>query len=411
MKQVETHLIIGAGHAGGRAAATMREVGFEGRVVMIGTEPSLPYERPPLSKDFLHGKAVSETLLINPASYYGEHGIEVQTRTTAVAIRPAERVVELEDGGAIAYDRLLITTGARPRRLTVAGADALGVHYLRTLQDAANISAHLIWGGHIVIVGGGLIGLEVAAAAKQRGMHVAVIEMTRHVMGRVLPADIAALVAEQHRVRGVAIHTDCAVHGICRLKTGKLCVSTAVGDLLSDLVVVGIGAEPNVALAETAQLVLDNGIVVNEFCEASIPGVYAAGDVACFHSSLAGRRVRLESWHNAQSHAEVAARSMCGQRVPYSPVPYNWSQQFDMNIQITGLIDRSETMFRRGPDADGGFLSLYSDGRRLVGAVAVNRPRDLRVAQHLIEKQTDIAGLNLADEGVSLKALLRAVAE
>jgi 3-phenylpropionate/trans-cinnamate dioxygenase ferredoxin reductase subunit len=404
--QPQTYVIVGAGHAGGCAARALREAGFAGRIRLVGAEPSLPYERPPLSKDLLTGAMQPDQLLVNPPQFYGEAGIDVFRSAAAVSVVPADRSVVLNDGSAIEYDRLLLTTGARPRRLSVPGADLPGVHYLRTIEDALAIRARLTDTAHVAVVGGGLIGLEIAASARAIGARVTVIEAAAHLMGRVLPPAIARVIEDRHRARGVEIALNSQVSAIAPGIGGRLHVTFGAGKVDADLVVVGIGIEPNVELARTAGLTIADGILVNEFCETSVPGIYAAGDAACCFHPLAGRLLRQESWQNALAQGQAAARSMCGVREPYAEPPYSWSQQFDMNIQITGVFDgQGESVLRGRYDQDG-FISFCVQDGRLVGAIALNRPRDLRIAQHLISRQADVAGVDLANESVSLKSVL-----
>jgi 3-phenylpropionate/trans-cinnamate dioxygenase ferredoxin reductase subunit len=404
--QPETCVIVGAGHAGGCAARALREAGFAGRIRLVGAEPSLPYERPPLSKDLLTGAMQPDQLLVNPPQFYDEAGIEVLRSATAVSVVTGDRTVLLYDGRAIKYDRLLLTTGARPRRLPIPGADLPGVHYLRTLEDALALRARLTAAAHVAVVGGGLIGLEIAASARTMGARVTVIEAASHLMGRVLPPAIARVVESRHRGRGVEIVLNNQVSRIAPGVGDRLHVTFGTSEIDVDLVVVGIGIEPNVELARAAGLTIGDGIVVDAFCESSVPGVYAAGDAACCIHPLSGGLLRQESWQNALAQGQAAARSMCGLREPYADLPYSWSQQFDMNIQVAGVFDGADESVLRGRYDQDGFLSFFLRQRKLVGAIALNRPKELRIAQHLISRQADVADFDLGNEGVSLKAAL-----
>lgn len=404
----ETYVIVGAGHAGGCAARALREAGFAGRICMVGAEPSLPYERPPLSKELLTGAMQPDQLLVNRPEFYDEAGIDVRRSATAVRVVPGDRIVVLDDDRTIKYDRLLLTTGARPKRLRVPGADLPGVHYLRTIEDALAIRARLTAESHVAVVGGGLIGLEIAANARTIGARVMVIEATSHLMGRILPPAIARVVEDRHRARGVEFVLNSQVGEIAPGTGGRLRVGIGARELDADLVVVGIGIEPNIELARAAGLTIGDGIVVDAFCESSVPGIYAAGDAACCFHPVAGRLLRQESWQNALGQGQAAARSMCGFREPYTAPPYSWSQQFDMNIQVAGVVDGAEESVLRGRYGDDGFLSFFLRQRKVIGAVALNRPKELRMAQHLIARQADVANFDLGNETVSLKAVLAA---
>ncbi len=404
--QPETHVIVGAGHAGGCAARALHEAGFAGRICLVGAEPSLPYERPPLSKDLLTGAMQPDQLLVNPPQFYDEAGIEVLRSAAAVSVVPGDRVVVLDDGSAIKYDRLLLTTGARPRRLSVPGADLSNVHYLRTIEDALAIKARLTAAAHVAVVGGGLIGLEIAASARTMGARVTVIEAASHLMGRVLPPVISRVIEGRHRGRGVEIVLNSQVNEIAPAVAGRLHVTFGACEIEADLVVVGIGIEPNVELARAAGLTIEDGIVVNAFCESSVPGIYAAGDAACCSHPLSKRRLRQESWQNALAQGRAAARSMCGLREPYADPPYSWSQQFDMKIQTAGVFDEADESVLRGRYDQNGFLSLFLRQGKLVGAISLNRPKELRIAQHLISRQADVADLDLGNDDLSLKAVL-----
>lgn len=406
MTACQTHVIVGAGHAGGCAAREMRDAGFTGRIVMIGAEPCLPYERPPLSKDLLQGDFDTDGILVNPPQFYEDRSIEVLASSVAVGLSPGSAMVELSDGRQVAYDRLLLATGASPRRLRVPGADLPGVHYLRTVADALALRERLEPGAHVVVVGGGLIGLEVAASARTRGAQVTVIEAAGQLMGRVLPEAAAQVVGAIHGERGTEILLGNQVREIGRGSSGRLLVSCDGGDLAADTVVVGIGAEPNVGLALAAGLKVDDGIIVDSACATSAEGIYAAGDATRHHNPFAARWLRLESWQNAQSQARVAARSMCGLAEAYAEVPYIWSQQFDMNLQVAGFFEGAEASVLRGRYDSGGFIAFYTSQDRLIGAVALNRPRDLRIAQHLIARGIQLEQADLEDASVPLKTLL-----
>ncbi|MFO1056033.1 MAG: NAD(P)/FAD-dependent oxidoreductase [Dongiaceae bacterium] len=312
MAAAAQHVVVGAGQAGARAVEAMRAAGFDGRILLIGEEPHLPYERPPLSKQLLLGAAGPDAGRIHPAAFYDERGIALRLGTGVGAIEPAAGRIHLDDGSTVPYDNLLLATGARPRRLSLPGADLPGIHVLRTVEDALAIAAGLRGGARLVVIGGGYIGLEVAAAARQSGAAVVLLEAQPALLGRALPAAIAAEFAALHRAQGVALRLGCGVAGFAG--TGRVeAVIAADGERIpADLVVVGIGIVPNVELAAAAGLAVEDGILIDPLGRSSAPGIWAAGDVARGEHALLGRRVRMESWQNAQNQAiAVAWRMRC----------------------------------------------------------------------------------------------------
>ena len=402
MASDETFVVVGAGHAGGRAVEAMRGVGFDGRIVLAGVESHLPYERPPLSKEVLAKDKDLGFCLTNPEHWYADNRIEVILGVPVRALDLGRRQVVLDGGRALAYSRLLLATGARVRRLGLPGDDL--VHYLRDIDDALALRRDLLEGARIVVGGGGFIGLEVAASARQRGCRVTVLESMPTLLGRVAGPGISEYVEGVQRRNGVEVRTGVtvtAIEGGSRVER----VVCADGDALeADAVAVGIGVIPNVELAAEAGIETDNGILVDEFCRASAPDVYAAGDVTNHYNPLFGKRMRLESWQNAQNQAIAAAKVMCGAEAPFAEVPWLWSDQFDLNLQIAGAgLDADETVTRE--DGDGFIVFQLSNGR-LVGAVAANRPSDMRAARTLIAKRPDVPAADLADPSIPLRKLL-----
>lgn len=402
-----THVIIGAGHAGGRAAEAMRPLGFTGGIVMIGAEPHLPYERPPLSKELLQTEGCEGFALIQDQAWYDEQGITCRLGAAATAIDPAAKTVALADGGTVAYDKLLLTTGVTVRRLTIPGADLANVHYLRTIDDSRAIEALLRPGRNVAVVGGGFIGLEVAASARKRGAAVTVLEAADRLMGRgVIPA-ISDTFLGLHRDNGVEVRLGA---GVDRFEGDGKVARVALADgtaIPADLVIVGIGVIPETALAEAAGLKVDNGIVVDEHCRASAPDIYAAGDATSHYSPHYGRHIRLESWENAQNQAIAAARNMCGEDVAYSGVPWMWSDQYDVGLQVAGVPADWDAVVYRGDPASRGFLAFQMAGDEVVGVLSVNRPRDMRFARRLIGSGKTVDPKALADEETALRDLTR----
>ena len=400
-------VVIGAGQAGGWAARTLRDEGFEGSVVVIGDEPYPPYERPPLSKDVLLGKEPAESSYLWPQGTFDELGIELRTGVEATAIDREAGTVALSDGGSIAYGKLLIATGGRVRKLPIAGAELDGVHYLRGIDDSAAIRADLGEGARLVVIGGGWIGLEVAAAARMLGAEVTVVEALDMLCARALTPDMAAFLLDVHRGRGVDVRLGATIEALtgegrvngARLSGGEVLPATAV--------VIGIGIVPNVELAEAAGLAVDNGIAVDALCRTSDPDIFAAGDVTNHPNDLLGRSIRLESWENAQNQGIAAAKAMLGGETPYREIPWFWSDQYDVNIQLVGLPADFEETVTRGERADGSFVEFYMKGGRIDGAASINNPRDIRFAKRLMQAEKIVDPAQLADPSVKLQALLR----
>jgi 3-phenylpropionate/trans-cinnamate dioxygenase ferredoxin reductase subunit len=370
----ERIVIVGAGQAGGWAAKTLREEGFAGELVLLGEERHPPYERPPLSKDVLVGAKPAEN------TYLWPNGLAADFRPgqRAAAIRPAERRVVLAEGAELGYDKLLLTTGARVRRLDLPGA-----HYLRTIEDSLALGAALRRGGRVLVIGGGWIGLETAAAARRLGAAVTVVECTDRLCARVLPPVLSTYLADLHRRHGV-----------------EVLLSTEAAPP-ADTVVVGIGVVPNQELAAAAGLVVANGIAVDEYGRSSDPHIYAAGDVASRHGH------RLESWANAQNQAIATAKSMLGRGAPYREIPWFWSDQYDVNLQLLGLPSAAHEIVLRGALAADRFVLFFLAERRLAAVAAVNSGRELRIAKRLIETGREIEPAALADETRPLQALLK----
>ena len=402
-----TYVIVGAGHAGGMAVDALRRLGFAGPVVLIGAEPHLPYERPPLSKELLQTEGGAGFALIRDKAWYDEQGIACRLGTAATAIDPKAGTVALADGETVPYAKLLLTTGAAVRRLDIPGGDLANVHYLRTIDDSRAIEAMLAAGRNVVIVGGGFIGLEVAASARTRGCNVAVIEAADRLMGRGVTPAISRVFLDLHRENGVDVRLGA---GVDRFDGDGKVAHVRLGDgtaLPADLVVIGIGVLPDTALARTAGLTVDNGIAVDEHCRTSAPGIYAAGDNTSHFNPIYGRHIRLESWENAQNQAITAARNMYGEDFVYATVPWMWSDQYDVNLQVAGVPTEWDTIVSRGDPASRNFLSFQTTGDEVVGVTAVNRPRDMRFARRLIGAGKRVDSTALADENTPLRDLAR----
>jgi 3-phenylpropionate/trans-cinnamate dioxygenase ferredoxin reductase component len=367
----QTFVIVGASLAGAKAAETLREEGFAGRVVLIGEETERPYERPPLSKGYLLGTDEPDSVFVHEPGWYAEHDVELRLGTVVSALdRPAKQVV-LAGGERVGYDRLLLTTGSVVRRLDLPGADLAGVDYLRRLPDALRISALLEAGRRIVVIGAGWIGLEVAAAARQRGAEVTVVEMLELPLQRVLGDELGRVFADLHREHGVDLRLGAGVREI-RGDGGRVtAVVLADGtELPADAVVVGVGIAPATALAEAAGLDVQNGIQVDAALRTSDPDIFAAGDVANALHPLLGERIRVEHWANALNGGPAAARSMLGQQVSYDQVPYFFSDQYDLGMEYAGYAPpgRYDKVVFRGDLPGREFIAFWlRDGRVLAG--------------------------------------------
>jgi 3-phenylpropionate/trans-cinnamate dioxygenase ferredoxin reductase subunit len=365
-------VIIGASLAGAKAAETLREEGFDGRVTLIGEEPVRPYERPPLSKEYLQGKAEADVAFVHDPAYYDEHDIDLRLSTPARGLEPADREVVLASGERLGYDAVLLATGAVPRRLAVPGADLAGVHYLRTMADAERLRAAVTAAGRVVVIGAGWIGSEVAASARQLGTDVALVEMGQLPLQRVLGPELGAFYRDVHADQGVELHFGTgieALRGAGRVEEVRLTDGTA---LAADVVVAGVGVTPRTELAEAAGLALDNGVVTDEYLAASAAGVFAAGDVASAWHPVFARRIRLEHWSSALNQGPVAARNMLGRRTPYEQIPYFYSDQYDVGMEYSGHATGWDQVAVRGDPAGREFIAFWLTGGRVVAGMNVN---------------------------------------
>jgi 3-phenylpropionate/trans-cinnamate dioxygenase ferredoxin reductase subunit len=370
-----SYVIVGASLAGAKAAETLRDEGFAGPVVLVGDEAERPYERPPLSKGYLLGKDEKSSIYVHDEGWYAEHDVDLRLGVTAVAIDRAGRRVELAGGGAIGYDKLLIATGASPRRLGVPGNDLDGVHYLRSVQDSERLSAAFRGGGTVVVAGAGWIGLETAAAARELGCEVTVVEPAPGALHQALGPELGGMFEDLHRGHGVRLLFGEGASEF-RGSAGRVtAVITSAGiELPADIVVVGIGAVPNSGLGQAAGLETGNGILADAALRTSDPDIYAAGDVANAVNPLFGRRIRVEHWANALAGGPAAARSMLGRDVTYDPVPYFYSDQYDLGMEAAGRPEPGgyDQIIYRG-DRDGGeFIAFWLSGGAVVAGMNVN---------------------------------------
>jgi 3-phenylpropionate/trans-cinnamate dioxygenase ferredoxin reductase subunit len=397
----ERIVIVGAGQSAGIAAASLREHGYGGAIAIVGEEPSAPYQRPPLSKNFLAGQMQAAQLLLKPEKFYAEKAIDLNLGTRVEAIERDAMRVRLAGGQTLGYSKLVLATGSRPRKLSVAGAELAGVHYLRTLADVESIRADMAPGKRAVVIGAGYIGLEAAAVAVKAGLHVVVLEAAERVLGRVCSPAVAEFFAHAHREQGVDIRCGArvlALEGSDRVAS----VRCEDGPVPADLVIVGIGIEPNVELAAAAGLECDNGIVVDEYTRTADSNIHATGDCTNHPNALLGARLRLESVQNAIDQARAAASNLCGKERAYAELPWFWSNQYDLRLQIAGLSQGHDETLMRGTPSSSGFSVLYVRGGKLIAVDTVNAPRDHLAFRKLLAAGGDIDARRLTDPSAAI---------
>jgi 3-phenylpropionate/trans-cinnamate dioxygenase ferredoxin reductase subunit len=396
-------VIAGAGHAAGQSIATLRQRGFDGEIVLVGEEPWLPYQRPPLSKKFLAGEMLPERLYFKPPAFYQESRVDIHLESRVRGIDRESRRIETESDEPIQYDRLLLALGSRPRRIDVPGCDLDGIHYLRSIDDVNRIRADMGRARNVVIVGAGYIGLEVAAVARQLGHAVTVLEMANRVMSRVVSPVVSEFYEQQHLAHGVALRLSTALQGFVGDDRVKAVRTVGGESIPTDLVIVGIGIVPNTELAAAAGLEVDDGIVVDARCRTGDANIHAIGDCTSHPNAIYGRRVRLESVHNALEQAKTAATDICGGAVEYNQVPWFWSDQYDLKLQIAGLSEGYDRVVIRGDREQRSFSCLYLRNNILIACDSINAPRDFMQSKSLIAGRKSVAGDDLADESVQLK--------
>lgn len=398
-------VIVGAGHAAGQIVVTLKQRKFDGTIILIGEEPYLPYQRPPLSKKYLAGELSAERLYVKPISFYDDPGIETRLNARVESINPGAASVKVEGGETINYDTLILATGSRARRLSIDGGDLDGIHYLRSIDDVNKIRTEFEQCRQLVIVGAGYIGLEVAAVSNQLGLSVTVVEVADRVMSRVVSPQVSSFYQREHAARGVDLKLST---GIARfLGDSRVSeIETIDGRTIpADVVLVGVGIEPNSELADAAGLETDNGIVVDDHCRTSDPNVFAVGDCTSHPNDIYGQRIRLESVHNALEQAKTAAANACGDDVQYSQVPWFWSDQYDIKLQIAGLSQGYDDVVIRGKPEDRSFACLYLKNGRLIAVDAINAARDFMQSKALIASAASPDKHKLEDTGILLKDL------
>jgi 3-phenylpropionate/trans-cinnamate dioxygenase ferredoxin reductase subunit len=399
MSSEQTHVIVGAGMAGAKAAEALRTEGFDGRIVLIGAEQERPYDRPPLSKGYLLGDQDRDSVYLHSMGWYGDNHVELLTGRRVSRLDRAAHAVELAGGERIGYTKLLLATGSSPRRLKVEGNDLDGVHYLRRLEQSDDLRAAFAHGGRVVIVGGGWIGLETAAAARKAGCEVTVVEPLAQPLLNALGPEMGAVFADAHRQQGVDFRLGVGVTGV--KGAGKVAaVGTEDGDIPADIVLVGIGARPNTELAEDSGLTVDNGVHVDAALRTEDPDVLAAGDIANVPNSHYGQRIRVEHWQHAVDSGPAAAKSMLGQDVPYDQLPYFFTDQYDIGMEFAGWFAPGgyDRVVTRG-DVDGhAFYAFWLAGDVVVAGMHLNQWDDgIGPVQELIRSRKAVNAAQLAD--------------
>jgi len=404
----ETVVIVGGGQAGAQVAVSLRQGGFDGRVVLLGDEPVLPYQRPPLSKAYLAGELARERLFVKPAAFYEKVNIEHKLGETVCAIDSSEQVVSLDSGKTLHYDHLVLATGGRVRPLPCPGADHPQVNYLRTLADVEAMQDKFTEGTRLVVIGGGYIGLETAAVAVKHGLKVTLLVARPIPLGRVTSPEVGKFFEAVHREAGVTLCCDTEVVAI-EDDSGDGKVAAVVTNsgyrVLADMVVAGIGLLPNIELAQSAGIACDNGITVDEYGRTNIANIYAAGDCANHPNPIYQRRLRLESVQNAVDQGKTVAATICGKDKPYAQVPWFWSDQYDLKLQTAGINAGYDQTVIRGDIASRSFAVFYLREGRLLAVDAINRPAEFVVARNIIGKGLAVSAERLQDDSIPAKIL------
>ena len=405
-------IIIGAGQAGLQSIVSLRQSGYPKEITLIGDEAYLPYQRPPLSKAYLSGKMERERLFLKPESFFTDNNVTVKLATPVASIDAGAKSVTLESGESLAYEDLILATGSRPRRLDLAGRELANIFDLRGMADIDAMRPHFISGKKLVVIGGGYIGLEAAAVAADMGLHVHVLEAAPRLLARVAEPEISAFYDRIHKARGVTIITQSRIEGFVGERDCVSGIQMADGSVIdADIVITGIGIVPNIELAQAAGLTLDNGIVVNDVGQTSDAHIYAAGDCTQHPNDVLGRKLRLESVPNAIEQGKAVASAICGAPKPYHQVPWFWSDQYDVKLQIAGVPTQIDQKVLRGDDTSNSFAWFYFTGDKLTGVTAVNRPAEFMAGRMLIEKsakgEASIDMDALADEGVKPKSWMQ----
>ena len=406
MQKLKT-VIIGASHAAAQLSVSLRQEGWDGEIIMIGDEPHLPYHRPPLSKTFLSGDKRIQDLLIRPATFYEKQQIQF-IHGHVVAIDRERKILDLADGSRITYDKLALCTGARVRKLDIEGSDLKGIYYVRNAADIEAIQQHIQSAKHAVMIGGGYIGLETAASLRKQEIQVSLLETASRILQRVTAPELSEFYTRIHQAQGVSIYhnmTTTRIVGTTQVES----ISCADGKMIpADLVIVGIGVQPNIELAQAAGIEVDNGIVIDAYGRTNDPDIVAAGDCTSHFNTHYQRQIRLESVPNANEQAKVAAATLCGKSKPYSALPWFWSDQYDIKLQIAGLNHGYDQLVIRGDlQNSNSFTAFYFKNKQLIAADCINRPLEFMLSKKIINDNIQIDPAQFADEAIDLKQLIQ----
>jgi 3-phenylpropionate/trans-cinnamate dioxygenase ferredoxin reductase subunit len=402
----ETIVIVGGGQAGGWAAQTLRTKGFAGRIVLVGDEAHRPYERPPLSKAVLSGHAMVESTYLQKPEAFEALQLDWRQNVGVTAIDRRSRTVRLTQGEPISYDKLILCTGGRARSLNIPGANLPGVFMLRSIKDAEKLGAALVADKRLLVIGGGWIGLEVASTARKKGLDVTIVEASERLCERTVPPGVSDYLLRLHTSHGVRVELGAGIARLAPSASGALIAMLRDGrEVEADVVLISVGLVANDELARAAGLACDGGVSVDSKCRTSDPDIFAAGDVAVWHSKWAGRHMRLESWQNAQEQGIAAACAVLGMDVDHQPLPWFWSDQFDVNLQIYGMPAPAHQTVLRGNANSNAFVMFFLDHGKVAAALGPNSARDLRFARRLIERGTLVDPALLADVEMPLSKL------
>ncbi|MCH8087692.1 MAG: FAD-dependent oxidoreductase [Chloroflexi bacterium] len=407
MAAKESYVIVGANLAGGSAAETLRREGFDGLIHLIGLEPDRPYDRPPLSKEYLRGEKEREKLFFKPPEFYDEQEIGLRLGTGATRLDPAGQTVELDTGETLKYDKLLLATGGRIRKLNVPGTDLEEVYYLRTIGNSQRLAESINRSRKAVVVGAGFIGSEVAASLRMKGLDVTLLEIEPVPLRHVLGDELGEIYAGIHRGHDVDLRLSEGIAEIQGHRRAERVITSSGASIDCDLVVIGVGVAPQTRLVDGTGIEVDNGILVDEYCRTSLPNIFAAGDVANWWHPGLGQRLRVEHWDNALNQGAAAARSMLGRQESYAPLLYFWSDQYDLNIQYLGHAVKWDHIVYRGDPQQQKFTAFFMDDGLVLAALVVNRFKDLRPTRTLIGQKMRVDEKQLADESTDLKQLVK----
>jgi len=397
--------IIGAGQAAFQAAVHLRYEGYVGRIVMTGDEPHLPYNRPPLCKSYLAGLVPQEKILLRPRTFFTDSDIEIRTGVKAQKLRLPDRAIDFSDRQSLGFDHLVIATGGRPRRLDIPGVDLPQVHYLRTLSDVNQIRSDMRPGARLVLIGGGYIGLEVGAVARQMGLEVTILEAAPQLLSRITGSFVAGYYSGLHQQHGVVVHCGTVATHIEPDESGVRVFCDNAQSHPADLVIIAIGMEPNVDIALNAGIVCNKGIITDDFCRTSVPEIYAAGDCSEHRSSFYDVQMHLQSVPNAIEQGRTAAMAICGKSKPFKHVPWFWSDQYNVKLQSAGVMHGHDQIIVRGSPKDHSFATFYLKDQRLIAMDAINRPEEFSLSREWIAQKTPLCLERIGDDSVPAKQL------